>query len=113
MNEVALPQDPVPLKDFEGALLRYLSSGSISDDHARALVSELSGLDVLRSYPLRPFPKGIIGPDGLGLQLVLDREGLRKLSAALLDAPHLDKFEYFPYGIIDPQVFVSRIEFRL
>lgn len=113
MNDIALPQDPIPVKEFQQALLQVLSRGEISDEAAREFVVELSGLEVLRRYPVKPFPKGQFVRDGIGLQIVLDREGLRGLSSALFDIARLEKFEYFPYGIIDPQVFLGRVEFRV
>lgn len=113
MNEMAVPQDPIPPEEFQQALLQVLSRGDISDDVAREFVAELSDLEVLRNYPIKPFPKGKFGPDGIGLQIILDREGLRGLSSALIDIARLEKFEYFPYGIIDPQVFLGHVEFRV
>ncbi|QOD02622.1 hypothetical protein [Pseudarthrobacter sp. BIM B-2242] len=112
MNEASLPQDPVPWKNVEQSILRALATGGVSDELARGLLEDLSGLDVIRSYPIKPFPYGIINPDGIAVQIVLDRDGVRKLGESLIDIGRLDRFEYFPYGIIDPQIFVGRAEFR-
>jgi hypothetical protein len=113
MEQMSLPQDPIPAEELQHALLEVLSRGEISDEDAGALIAELSELEVLRSYPMKPFPKGIIVRDGISIQIILDREGLRGLSKALFDIDRLEKFEYFPYGIVDPQVFVGRAEFRV
>jgi hypothetical protein len=113
MNEMSLPQDPIPIKEFQLALLEVLSRGQISDEAANAFVAEISELEILRSYPIKTFPKGIIWPDGIGIDIILDREGLRGLSRALFDSAHLAKFEYFPYGIINPEVFRGRVEFQV
>lgn len=113
MNEMVVRQDPISAEEFQQALLQVLSDGQISDEAAREFVAELSGLEVLLHYPVKPFPKGILVRDGISLQIVLDRKGLRGLSSALFDVGRLEKFEYFPYGIIDPQVFLGRVEFRV
>jgi hypothetical protein len=112
MTEMSVSQEPQSWKTIEASILRTLSTGGVSDELARGLLEDLSGLEVITSYPLKPFPYGIINPDGIAIQIVLDRDGVRKLGESLLDLGRVDRFEYFPYGIINPQIFVARAELR-
>lgn len=60
MDNRMFAQDPIPLEDFEASLLKTLALGNINDKVARQLVAEISSIEVLRQYPVRPFPKGIV-----------------------------------------------------
>lgn len=112
MDKVSLPQDPIPVKEFEQSLLKTLALGKIDDKVARQLVTEISSIEVLRQYPVRPFTKGIIAPDGITIRVMLDGDGLATLVKHLAGSKALDRFDFFPYGIINPEVFVGRLDFR-
>ncbi len=105
-------QHPADQEHLEASLLRTLANGSVSDDLARELVSEISSIESLQVNPIRPFPKGVLTIDGIGVEVVLDKAGVRDLSQVLLDARHVDSIEIFPYGIIDPNIFIGRVGFR-
>lgn len=98
-------------KIFEETLLRTLASGTVSDELAKELVAEISSIDALRNNPVKPFPKGVVVLDGIGVDVVLDRDGIRDLTRTLVESKRIDRLEIFPYGIIDPDIFIGRIEF--
>lgn len=43
---------------------------------------------------------------------MLDGDGMAALVKHLAGSKVLDRFDFFPYGIINPEVFVGQLDFR-
>jgi hypothetical protein len=86
----------------EAELLQILKHAGLEKENLHELVKIVSGLSEKGSNLQRVFPIGIVAPDGVKVEGVLEMEKLSSIVAILKETPRLNTLTIFPIGI--PQI---------
>jgi hypothetical protein len=109
----SLPQDPIPLKKASPEFKQAVTSLTRAGLDAKLAGELVDVVNEFGSVAQRPklFPWGQFNPDGLEIRTVFGSDSLESLRTVLTH-PRVVSIEFFPWGIINPDLFGANIRIR-
>jgi hypothetical protein len=95
-------------EDLPEHLMEYLKQGRIGPNQLADLVRKVRVIRDGGIRPIRVFPIGLVDPDGIMIEAILDRNELSKINE-ILGLKGIRSMEIFPKGIVDPEIFFTKI----
>ncbi len=99
------------MKSIEQQIKSILAKSETDDEGVKEITSAIVGLQKSGFKIRRPFPTGIPVPDGIGIKVVCEKSNIKALMK-LMESPRFGGMEFFPFGIINPEVFSGSIQFQ-
>jgi DNA-directed RNA polymerase subunit F len=93
--------------DIESALMHQLRFSRIDSAQLREMVNAIAALNKEGLGSMRVFPRGIIGPDRLHVQAVVQAPSLQDMLRAIFEQTHhlVSGVVIFPYGVLATEAY--------